>query len=192
MLNLRTIKQELQEYFKWSKPKDEGSCPLSSAKVMAKKCIAHIPEPYPDIIVISYIPCWMEVEGMRHMTEGRHVDDYTRTSWGGWNTRQNHVDNWKVTLNTSFSDTVCWLHFSLVIKWKANIFKKRKHFSFFPLTSLILMQFRDRSIATLQIENNSKFLSSFLERGQEIIRIPRSATTIALQTRHRTRIHHRT
>jgi hypothetical protein len=42
---------------------------------MAKKCIGHIPEPYPDIIAISYIPCWMEVEGMRHMTEGRHVDD---------------------------------------------------------------------------------------------------------------------
>jgi hypothetical protein len=39
---------------------------------MAKKCIDHIPEPYPDIIAISYIPSWIEVEGMRHMTEGRH------------------------------------------------------------------------------------------------------------------------
>jgi hypothetical protein len=54
------------------------------------------------------------------------------------------------------------------------------------------MQFRDRSIATLQIENNSKFLSSFLERGQDIMEIPRSATAIELEARHHTLIHHRT
>jgi hypothetical protein len=39
-----------------------------------KKCIGHIPEPYPDIIAISYISSWIEVEGMRHMTEGRPDD----------------------------------------------------------------------------------------------------------------------
>jgi hypothetical protein len=39
-----------------------------------KKYIGHIPEPYPDIIAISYISYWIEVEGMRHMTEGRLVD----------------------------------------------------------------------------------------------------------------------
>jgi hypothetical protein len=49
--------------------KEEGSCPPSSAKMMAKKCICHIPKPNPDIIVISYISCWIEVEGMRHITE---------------------------------------------------------------------------------------------------------------------------
>jgi hypothetical protein len=47
---------------------------------------------------------------------------YTHTSRGSWSARQNHVDNWKVMLNMSFRDTVCWLHFSLVIKGKANIF----------------------------------------------------------------------
>jgi hypothetical protein len=93
---------------------------------------------------------------------------YTHTSWGSWSTRQNHVDNWKATLNMSFSDAICWLHFSLVNKEKANN-KKMNDFSFFPPTSL--MQFRDCNIATLWIENNSKFLSSFLERGQEAMRI---------------------
>jgi hypothetical protein len=44
-------------------------------KSNGKKCIGHIAEPYLDIMAISYIPCWMEIEGMRHMTEGRHVDD---------------------------------------------------------------------------------------------------------------------
>jgi hypothetical protein len=54
--------------------KEEGSCPLSSAKVMVKKCIYYIPKPNPDIIAISYIPCWIEVEGMRRITEGRPGD----------------------------------------------------------------------------------------------------------------------
>jgi hypothetical protein len=41
---------------------------------MAKKYTGHIPETYPNIIAISYFPCWMEVEGMIHITEGRPDD----------------------------------------------------------------------------------------------------------------------
>jgi hypothetical protein len=41
---------------------------------MAKKYASHIPKTYSNIIAISYIPCWMKVEGMRHMTEGRPGD----------------------------------------------------------------------------------------------------------------------
>jgi hypothetical protein len=42
---------------------------------MAKeKCNGHIPEPYSNIIALSYIPCWREAEVMRHMTEGRPGD----------------------------------------------------------------------------------------------------------------------
>jgi hypothetical protein len=37
---------------------------------MAKKYIGHILKPYSNIIPISYIPCWIDVEGMQHMTEG--------------------------------------------------------------------------------------------------------------------------
>jgi hypothetical protein len=61
MLNLQTIKHALQQKFKWSNPKEEGSFTSSSANVMAKKCIDHIPEPYSNIIVISYIPYWIDV-----------------------------------------------------------------------------------------------------------------------------------
>jgi hypothetical protein len=39
-----------------------------------KKYIGHIPEPYPNIIAISYIPSWIEAVGMRHMIEGRPGD----------------------------------------------------------------------------------------------------------------------
>jgi hypothetical protein len=74
-----------------------------------------------------------------------------------------------------FSDAICWPHFSLVIKGKPTFSKKMV--SLFPLASLILMRFRDYSIAILQIENNSKFLSLFLERGQEITRILALTTT---------------
>jgi hypothetical protein len=42
---------------------------------MAKKCIGHIPKPNPNVIAISYIPCWLGVEGRRHITEGRSNDD---------------------------------------------------------------------------------------------------------------------
>jgi hypothetical protein len=75
MLNLQTIKHALWAKLDWSYLKEEGSCPPASAKVMAKKkYIGHIPKTYPNIIAISCIPCWMEVEDMRHMTEGRHGD----------------------------------------------------------------------------------------------------------------------
>jgi hypothetical protein len=56
ILNLQTIKHALQAEFKWSNPKEEGSFPPSSAKVMAKKSIGRIPKPYPNTIAISYVP----------------------------------------------------------------------------------------------------------------------------------------
>jgi hypothetical protein len=56
--------------------KEEGSYPPSSEKVMVKMCIGRIPKPYPNMTTLSYIPFWVEVEGMRHMTEGRHGDGF--------------------------------------------------------------------------------------------------------------------
>jgi hypothetical protein len=41
---------------------------------MAKKSIGDIPEPYSNIIAIFYIPCWIDVESMRHTTGGRLGD----------------------------------------------------------------------------------------------------------------------
>jgi hypothetical protein len=46
---------------------------------MAKKCTGHILKPYPDLMAIYCIPSWIEVEGMRHMTEGRPVDGSSRS-----------------------------------------------------------------------------------------------------------------
>jgi hypothetical protein len=43
-------------------------------KSNGKKCIGHIPEPYSDVIAISYIPYWINAAGRRHMTEGRPAD----------------------------------------------------------------------------------------------------------------------
>jgi hypothetical protein len=47
---------------------------------------------------------------------------YTLTSRGSLDIRQNHVNNWKATINMSFSDVVCWLNFSFCDKGKAKIF----------------------------------------------------------------------
>jgi hypothetical protein len=62
---------------------------------------------------------------------------YTHISRGSRGTRQNRVDNWKAALNMSFSDAVCWLHFSLVVKGKANILFFNVFVPFSPLTLII-------------------------------------------------------
>jgi hypothetical protein len=47
MLNLQTIKHALQEKFKWSNPKEEGSFTSSSANVMAKNALTISPKLIP-------------------------------------------------------------------------------------------------------------------------------------------------
>jgi hypothetical protein len=44
---------------------------------MVKMCIGCIPKSYSNMTALSYIPCWVEIEGMRHMTEGRHGDNFS-------------------------------------------------------------------------------------------------------------------
>jgi hypothetical protein len=105
MLNLQTIKHALQAKCKWSNPKEEGSSSPTLVKVMAKKYIGHIPETYHNLIVISYIPCWIGVEGMRHMTEGRHGDGSSSSERSRWNVNPLYT---YITRKLKYKAKSCW------------------------------------------------------------------------------------
>jgi hypothetical protein len=60
--------------------KEEGSHSSSSAKKKGKKKSPQLvfPKPIPKKeIAISYIPYWIKVKGVRHMTEGRLGESFS-------------------------------------------------------------------------------------------------------------------